>query len=221
MRTAPSSGFQPVLSGSLVPAHAGAQRDNLVEKGYADVAAHRHEHRFSFQRAGAGLEMLDEIGGDFLEAGFGADQLCELRPFAFRVFAGGDVFLVFDDFLDVLVQCVDFFAVDVEPREAALVVNRDGGLVVDGILDVVDRDVIAEDAAGVAVFERDGGLPVKPMKEAFGSASRMCFALPKTYSPVFVFRRPFNPLLAAVGFVGDYDHVGAVAEERVGFSRLR
>jgi hypothetical protein len=64
---------------------------------------------------------------------------------------------------------------------AALVVDRHRGLVGDGALDVVDADVIAEDRPRVRV-RLSMGVPVKPMKLAFGKASRMCRARPSMRS---------------------------------------
>lgn len=84
-----------------------------------------------------------------------ADQLRELRPFALHRLPRGHVLLVLDHFLDVLVQRVDFLAVDGQLGQPALVVDRHRRLVVHGVLDVVDRDVIAEDPACVAVLQRD------------------------------------------------------------------
>ena len=98
---------------------------------------------------------VDEIPRHFLEARLRADQLRELRPFALHGFPCGHILLVLDDFLDVLVQCVDLLPIDVQLRQPALVVDRHRRLVVHGVLDVVDRDVIAEDAARVAILQRD------------------------------------------------------------------
>ena len=99
---APSSGFQPALS-QLCARPFRPQLDDLVEERHADVPAHRHEHRLALQRAGARLEVRHEIRRHFLQPRLRADQLRELRPFALRRFPRGDVLLVLDHFLHVLV----------------------------------------------------------------------------------------------------------------------
>ena len=66
-------------------------------------------------------------------------------------------------------------------RQPAFVVDADRGPVLDGLLDVVNVDVFAEDLDGVLVSVSIG-VPVKPMNEAFGRASRMWRAKPSMKS---------------------------------------
>jgi hypothetical protein len=44
--------------------------------------------------------------------------------------------------------------------------------------DVVYGDVVAEDSPSVPVVQFEGGVPMNPMKDAFGRASRMWRAKP-------------------------------------------
>lgn len=104
--------------------------------------------------------------------------------------------------------------------EAAFVVDGDGGSVFDCLGDVVDRvDVLAEDFGGVFVglldrgaCEADEGRVGEGVADVFGEAVAGLFA---DFVAVFVFDRDlfgFEAILAAVGFVGEDDDVGAIAD---------
>ena len=107
---------------------------------------------------------------------FGSDQLRQFGPAAFGFLASSDVFFVFDDFVNVLVQLVDVRTIDVDFDEAAFVVDGNGGSVIDRVLNVVDADVVAEDAAGVFVFLVDRRAGEADERGRSGNASRMCLA---------------------------------------------
>ena len=90
---------------------------------------------------------------------------------------------------------------DLELGDPVLVVERDGGAVLDGVTEVVDRDVVAELLAGqlLAVDERRAG-------EAHerGVGQRLAHVEGE------------RVVLAAVGLVGDDDDVGPVGQDRHG-----
>ena len=90
-----------------------------------------------------------------------------------------------------------------ELRQPAFVVDRHGGAIVDGALNVVDADVVAEHGArvGVGLLDRRAG-------EADERSVRQGVA--------HVPRKAIDEIvLAAVRFVGDDDDVAAVGEHRV------
>jgi hypothetical protein len=66
---------------------------------------------------------------------------------------------------------------DVELDGPPLVVDQDGGAMLDGTPDVVDIDVVAQDGPRVGVCPLDRGAG-EAVKEALGSASRMLWAKP-------------------------------------------
>ena len=96
--------------------------------------------------------MLDEVAGDELEPFGRADDRLELRPL--RLQPATTLFvLALEHLLHLFVDARELVVGEVERREAALVVDGDGGPVLDGLLYVVDVDVVAEHIAGVAVVE--------------------------------------------------------------------
>ena len=158
--------------------------------------------------------MGDDVLGDLLEPGFSADELGKLCPLAFGLFAAGFVFFVFDDFFDLLVQLGDRGLVEVEFGEAALVINWDGGLVIDGILDIIDADIIAEDAAGVFVGLGDRGAS-EADERGMGQGVAQVFGVAVDVASGFGVEFGLESVLAAVGFVGDDDNVGPIAQNWV------
>src|SRR5947209_7600339 len=85
---------------------------------------------------------------------------CELCPPALEPFLAFDL-LALGRFLEVRVDPRSLGLQELELCEAALVVDRDGGAVMDGPLDVVHADVVAEDGPGVRIglLERRPGEP--------------------------------------------------------------
>ncbi len=120
--------------------------------------------------------MLDQVFGDQLEALLSADHGFEAGPFGLEL-----LLLLASSPSVTSSKSGSIFGLlrllQLELGQPALVVDRDGGLVFDGALDVVDVDVVAEDGRG-AGSSVSMGVPVKPMNEALGSASRMCLAKP-------------------------------------------
>ena len=161
-----------------------AQRGGLVD---------RHHHRL------ADKAPAEEVPHDVLRHGFqpvvARDQVV-LPPqhllqlgFLLRVEFG-----VLDQAVDVFVQVgID----ELQFRRAVLVEQRHGGAVLDGLLEVVDRDVVAENFLG-ALLAGDQRRAGKGQEHRLGQRG------------AHVERQ--RVVLAAVRFVGQHDHVGAVAQ---------
>ena len=111
----------------------------------------------------------------------GADQGFELRPFALELLLALDL-LALGRLLEIGVELRLLGLVERQLGQPALVVDRHGGAVLHRALDVVDADVVAEDRPRVGVGSNSIGVPVKPMNEACGKASRMWRAKPSMKS---------------------------------------
>ncbi len=114
--------------------------------------------------------MLDEVVGDLVQAVVGGDDLV---VFAEQLLEQGLLVGIQLGLLDLGGDAV----VEVQPRDAELLAaifvhQLDRGAVLLRPLEVVARDIVAEDAPGQLVV-LDSGVPVKPMKAAFGRATRM------------------------------------------------
>ena len=120
----------------------------------ADAPAHADDHRLSFEDLQTLLEVVDDVLGDELESLLGPNDRFELRPLGLQVFDSIG-FLALGRFFEIGIDGRSFVLVERQLREPALVVDRDGGLVLDRALDVVDADVVAEDGACVGVFLLD------------------------------------------------------------------
>ena len=100
--------------------------------------------------------MRRDVLGHKLQALVGADDGLELRPLGLEPLLAVDL-LALGGLLEVGVDVWAFPFVERQPGEAALVVDRHGGAVLHGALDVVDADVVAKDGAGAGVRQFDGG----------------------------------------------------------------
>ena len=87
-----------------------------------------------------------------------------------------DSLSVFDHFRKVRINPRPFLRLQINFRQPRLVINRNGGAVFPGLQDVVNLNVIAE--YGLLSI----GVPMKPMNDAFGNASRICLAKPSMKS---------------------------------------
>ena len=94
--------------------------------------------------------MLDDVPCDEGDALLRADDGLELRPLGLQLLAAVDL-LALGCLLETGVDVRLLLFVDRQPRETALVVDRHRGSVLDGPLDVVDADVVAEHGTGVRV----------------------------------------------------------------------
>ena len=93
--------------------------------------------------------------------------------------------------------------VEVQLGEAALVVDGHGGPVLDGALDVVDADVVAEDGAGVPVGQLHRGAGEADVGGVRQSVTHVAG------------EAVHEVVLAAVGLVGDDDDVASLGKNRV------
>lgn len=119
--------------------------------------------------------MGDHVGGNLGQPWFGTHQFAQLSPATFHSLSRSRILFVFDDFVDVFVQLVDLGTVAINLDQTTFVVDRNRGTVIDRVLNVVDADVVAEDAASVFVFlvNRRAG---EADELRLGNASRMCLA---------------------------------------------
>ena len=162
-----------------------AQRGGLVD---------RHHHRLAHEAP------PEEVPHDVLRHGFqpvvAGDQV--VLPPQHLLQLGlliGVEFGILDQAVDVVVEVgID----ELQFRRAVLVEQRHGGAVFDGLLEVVDRDVVAEDFLGALLTgnQRRAG---KGQEHRLGQRG------------AHVERQ--RVVLAAVRLVGQHDHVGTVAEQ--------
>ena len=93
--------------------------------------------------------------------------------------------------------------IQLQLRQAALVVDRHGGVILHGPLDVVDADVVAEDRARVLVGQLDGRAGEADER---GIGQRVAHVAGEAVDEI---------VLAAVRLVGDDHDVAALGEHRV------
>ena len=151
--------------------------------------------------------MCDQVFGNQAEPFVGADHRLDTGPLALQTLAALGL-LGLGDLLEVGVDLGLFGLRESELGEAALVVDRHGGTVLHGALDVVGVDVVAEDGPGVLVGQFDGRAGEA---DKGGVRQGLAHAPGKAVDEV---------VLAAVGLVGDHHDVGTLAEQRMGAAAL-
>ena len=137
----------------------------------------------------------------------GADDRLDSSLLGFGLLGGAKVFKA-----EVFVQFVEQFPpllVEVYFDQAAFVVNGNRGVIFDSLGDVVDVDVVAKDFGGVFVgllnggaCEADEGGIGQGITNVFGEAIAGLFADNVALSIFDVDLFGFEPVLAAVGFIG-------------------
>ena len=168
----------------------------------ADAAAHAHNHGFAVHHLKPGFPMLDKIVGDETDAFVCANDGFQRRPFRFEPFLVLQ-FLSFGRVLKIRVNLRLFGQLQFQLGEPTFVENRHGRLVLDSTLNVINRNVIAENGPRISVglFNRRAG-------EANERSIRQCVA--------HVSSETVNEIvLAAVRFVGDNDDVTTVRQQRM------
>ena len=80
-----------------------AQLGDFLVQFHADAAAHADDHAFAVRRAQALIEVLDNVGGDLLQAAGATHHGFLARPFGKAPLAVGQ-FVVFGDFFHTLIQ---------------------------------------------------------------------------------------------------------------------
>ena len=133
---------------------ARTQTGQLAVEVDADAAAHADDHRLAVDGLEAAVEMRHDVPGDEPEPRSGAGDGLELGPLGLELLLALD-FLALGDLLEVGIDLRPLGLVQRQLREPALVVDRYGGAVLDGSLNVVDADVIAEHRARVGVLQLD------------------------------------------------------------------
>ena len=184
-----------------------AELGDLAVQIDCDPAAHADDHRLAVHRLEPLLEVLDDVARNEGQALFGAYHGLELGPLGLELLLAIDLF-AFGRLLEARVDVRALSLVEGDLGEAALVVDRDGGLVLDRPLDVVDADVIAKDRPGIGVFELhrsaretdEGGIG-----QGIAHVARVAV---------------YEMLLAAVRLIGDHDDVPPIRESRMAIALL-
>ena len=200
-RAAGHHDLDPALTVVLVTP-AGAQASQLPVEVDADAAAHADDHRLAVQRLEAPVEVRDDVLGNEPEPRSGADDRFELRPLRLQLLLAVH-FLAFRRFLEVGVDLRPLGLVQRELCQPALVEDRHGRAILDGALDVVDADVVAEHRAGVGVLQFDGRAGEADER---GVRERVAHVAGEAVDEV---------VLAAVRLVGDDDDVPAHRKQRM------
>ena len=189
--------------------------DGLVEGG-GNAAGHGDNHSLTGHGFRAEVEMLGGVEGDLADALGVADDGLYLSPAGLGLF-------VFGQFADLLVKVGDELAPllgEFDLGQAAFVIDGDGGTIIDGLLNIVDIDVVTEDADGISVRPFDGrpgeaevGSPGEGVAEVFGVAvdgGGPDLGTGLLIEDLLLAGR--QAILGAVGLVGDDDDVLAVAQ---------
>ena len=195
----------PALVGGVDPSRAQC-RDLLVQID-ADAPAHADDHGLAFHRLQALLVVVDDVLGDELQALGRADDALHLRPLALELLLAVD-FLAFGQLFELRVDAGLLGRLKFQLRQPALIVNRDGRLVLDGLLNVVNADVLAEHGAGVGVGLLDRG---SRKSDERGVGQSVPHVAGKAVDEV---------VLASVRLVGDHHDVAAVREHGMAVSLL-
>ena len=187
-------------SSSRVPGRP--QRHQFPIQFDGDAPAHADDHGFAVHGFQPVLEVLHQIAGDEFEAVVGADHGFELRPFALELLLALD-FLALGRLFELGIDFRPLGLVQLQPGQAALVVDGHRGPIRDRPLDVVDADVVAEHRPGVLIaeFQRRAG---KADKRGVGQGVAQ---MPREAVDEVV--------LAAVRLVGDDHNVAALREHRM------
>ena len=137
----------------LVPLRA--ELDDLVVQVDADPPAHADDHALTVDRGESLLEVVDQVLGHELDPLLGPDQRLQACPLALELLLLVQL-LALGDLLEVLVELRPLGLVEFDLGQPAFIVDPDGGPILDGPLDIVDVDVVAEDGLGVLVGQLDG-----------------------------------------------------------------
>ena len=164
--------------------------------------------------------MRYQVCRNLLQPWLCTDKFGQLRPAPLRFLSLRNILLVLDHLVDILVQFVDLLTIDVDFDEAAFVVDRNRGTVIDRVLNVVNADIVAEDAARVFVFlvdrragEADERRAGQGVSHVLGVAEDVLRTGDFAGFRVLDLLQPsLQAVLAAVGFVGDHDDITAITK---------
>jgi len=121
----------------------GTECDERVVEFDTDAAAHADNHRLAVHRFKPSLEMLHEVFRNYRKALLGPHERFERGPFRLQLLLPLNL-LAFCRFLELRIESGTQLLVQLESRQSAFVVDGNGGAVFDSALNVVDRDVVAE-----------------------------------------------------------------------------
>ena len=172
----------------------GAQLDDGIVEFHADAAGHADDHGLALDDFQTRVVMFQQIPGNQGDAFIRADHFFESRPFGFELFLLGG-FLAFGQFLELGIDLGFLRFLQFKFGQAAFVVDRDSCTICDGLLDIVDADVIAKNGTRVGVLEfQRGGSEADKRGVRQGLVHGAGIPVDKI-------------ILAAVGFVGNDDNV--------------
>ncbi len=136
----------------------GTQGDNPPVELDADAPAHAHDHRLAQQVRSPGFPVLDDVGGDRIEAIVGTDDGLLAGPAGLGPL-GGFGLGALGDVPDLLVDGLTSLLGQRDLCQAGLVEDPDRRPVLNGAGQVVDVDVLAENLPGGSVgrFDRGAG----------------------------------------------------------------
>ena len=188
--------------GVAVAAPVRAQARKLTVEIDADAPAHADDHRLAVHRVEPRLEMRHDIARDEGEAPFRADHGLQLRPAGLEAFLARDL-LALGRLLEIRVDPGPPLRVEPEAGEAAFVIDRHRGAVLDRAPDIVDADIVAEDRAGVRIAPFDGRAGEADER---GVRQRVAHVARIAVDEV---------VLPAMRLVGDDDDIAAFGERRM------
>ena len=188
----------------------GPQLDQGVVEVDADAAAHADDHRLAVHRLEAFFKVRHQVGGHERDALGITHQRFEGSPLCFQLFLGG-LLLAFGDLLKLLIEPGQLSGIEGEFGDAALVVDRHGGLIGHGALNVVDGDVLTEHGPGVGVdlFDRRAG---EADEGGVGEGITQVAGEAVGHHAGLIVNLAAEAVLAAVRFIGDHHDVGAGAQ---------
>ncbi|MNJ49644.1 hypothetical protein D3C77_448890 [compost metagenome] len=187
--------------------------DGAVEMG-AYIATHAHDHGLAVYHRYARLKVLDQVTRHLLQARLRTHKLFQRGPLAFGFFSADDVFFVFNNLFNLLIERVDFGLVNIQFGQTAFVENRHCCAIIHGILDVIDANVVTKHFAGITVFQGNGRA-CKAKEGGVLQCVMQMFGIAKHVLACLGVQPAFGTVLAAMGLIGYHHDIGAIREQRM------
>ena len=124
-----------------------AHSDDVFIHGDRDAAAGGDDDRLAVKGLLSGVEMGENVCRHLLAPGLMADDGLQSSQLSLSLLCRRG-FLVFSDGFNLGVQELFVFILKMDLNQARCVINRHGGFVLNGLLYVIDIDVIAKDRRG-------------------------------------------------------------------------
>ena len=194
----------------------GTQSDDFVIQINTDPTGHADDHAFPVQDFTTFFEVIHQVSGQHFEAVIVSDHGLQRRPFGFQLLLGSH-FLSFGDFLKVFVDRLDGRIIKAEFDNPGFVINRHRGLVMHSPLNVVDADIIAEHCLGILVVQFDrraGETDKRRIRQTVADVTSKAIPVPILAGDLVLCAFGFESVLAAVRFIGDRHHIGAIGQQR-------